>query len=233
MRLIGRISTNNRQPSTDPHPWQVSTLGADVFRRPALRAHPMEHLLVGIALVALAWYTFAWISTTREQSALARELADVRIAAASSPRPGPTTGTLRVRPAPRTVIGRIEVPRLKLSVMAREGADLQTLRTAVGHLPETPLPGESGNATFAGHRDTFFRDLKGVRKGDEVVVTTADGMYRYVVTATEVVAPTETSVFASTSGHTLTLVTPYPFDYIGTAPERFIVRAEAVEPARP
>ena len=209
----------------------VAMSGSQVLRRPQLRAHPIENVLFGIALLALGWYVYGWISTTREQSALARDLATIRQAAASAARPVATSGTLRVRPAPRTVIGRIEVPRLKLSVMAREGADVQTLRAAVGHLPETPLPGDTGNAAFAGDRETF-RNLEGVKKGDEVLVTTADGVYRYVVTMTRVVAPTEPSFLESTSAHTLTLVTSYPSDYIGAASERFIVLADAA-PTRP
>jgi sortase A len=201
----------------------------EVLRRALPRTYAIEHLLLVIALVSLGWYAFVSISTEHEQSALARELAQIRFAASSS---SAETGrrTLTARLVPRTVIGRIDMPRLKLSVLAREGADVQTLRSAVGHVPETALPGEIGNAAFAGHRDTFFRNLEGVRKGDEIVVTTASGFYRYVVTATRVVAPTETSVLAPTKSHTLTLVTCYPFDYIGAAPERFIVRAEAVAP---
>jgi sortase A len=201
----------------------------EVLRRALPRTYAIEHLLLVIALVSLGWYAFVSISTEHEQSALARELAQIRFAASSS---SAEIGrrTLTARLVPRTVIGRIDMPRLKLSVLAREGADVQTLRSAVGHVPETALPGEIGNAAFAGHRDTFFRNLEGVRNGDEIVVTTASGFYRYVVTATRVVAPTETSVLAPTKSHTLTLVTCYPFDYIGAAPERFIVRAEAVAP---
>ncbi len=229
--LMGWLPTVNRDRTTVKRFRPALVAGSEMLRGSQLRAYAIESLLLGIALATLGGYVFIWISTSREQSALARDLADIRLAAASEARPVATTGMLSVRPAPRTVIGRIEVPRLKLSVMAREGADVQTLRTAVGHLPETPLPGDVGNAAFAGYRDTF-RNLQGVRQGDEVIVTTADGVYRYVVTTTRIVAATERSVVASTSGHTLTLVTSYPFDYIGAAPERFIVRADAVTSTR-
>jgi sortase A len=105
--------------------------------------------------------------------------------------------------------------------------DARTLRSAVGHVPETALPGEPGNAAFAGHRDTFFRKLRHVRKGDRIVVTTPDGVYDYVVRETRVVPPSDVSVLEPTAEQSLTLVTCYPFDYIGSAPERFIVRATA------
>lgn len=204
--------------------------GNDVLRRAVPRTYAIEHLLLAIAVVSLGWYTFVSVSTAHEQAALARELEHIRFSPSSAPAE-PGRRTLRAPLAPRTVIGRIDVPRLKLSALAREGADVRTLRTAVGHVPETALPGDFGNAAFAGYRDTFFRNLEGVRKGDEIVVTTSSGIYRYVVTATRVVAPTETSVLTPAKGRTLTLVTCYPFDYIGAAPERFIVRAEAVASA--
>jgi sortase A len=113
--------------------------------------------------------------------------------------------------------------------MAREGADTRTLRGAVGHVPSTALPGEQGNTAFAGHRDTFFRKLKDVRTGDAVIVTTGTGRHRYVVRDTRVVAPTDVWVLDPTAEATLTLVTCYPFNYFGSAPQRFIVRA-ALDP---
>jgi sortase A len=210
---------------------QVSIFATEALRRAVPRTCAIEHLLFTIALVSLGWYAFLAISTAREQAALTRELQRLRFTASASPA-GPEPRGLTARLAPGTVIGRIEVPRLKLSALAREGADARTLRTAVGHVPETALPGDIGNAAFAGYRDTFFRNLEGVQKGDEIVLRTASGIHHYVVTATRVVAPTETAVVTPAEGHTLTLVTGYPFDYIGAAPERFIVRAAAVAPAR-
>jgi sortase A len=219
-----------RQPvALDPR--HFSLFANEVLRRAIPRTCALEHLLLAIAAVSLGWYAFVSISTAREQAALTRELQHLRVAtSASAAEPAPRALTARL--APRTVIGRITVPRLNLSTLAREGTDVRTLDTAVGHVPETPLPGEFGNATFAGYRDTFFRNLEGVRRGDEIVVTTTSGVYRYIVTATRVVAPTGTTVLAAPNGRTLTLITSYPFDYIGAAPERFIVRAEAVAPTR-
>jgi LPXTG-site transpeptidase (sortase) family protein len=188
---------------------------------PVLRI--LERVLLVIGLVCIAWYGGVRITAAREQSALSQDLD--RLA-----RVGATTG--HAAPAARSVIGRIEVARVKLSAVAREGVDAGTLRLSAGHIPGTALPGETGNAGFAAHRDTFFRPLQSVRKGDVVTVTTPGGVYRYTVTGTRVVDPEDVSVLDATPGTVLTLVTCYPFAYVGSAPQRFIVRA-ALEPAGP
>jgi sortase A len=175
-----------------------------------------EWVLLVIGLVSIGWYTSVRMAAAREQSSLSHELD--RFAPAG-------TMPARARAASRAPVGRIEVPRLKLSAVAREGVDVTTLRVAVGHIPGTALPGERGNAGFAAHRDTFFGPLKSVRKGDEVIVTTAGGVFRYLVTGTRIVEPEDLSVLDPTAATTLTLVTCYPFDYLGSAPQRFIVRA--------
>jgi sortase A len=204
----------------------------DVIRRAIPRTYSIEHLILAIAAVSLGWLGFSSFSAAREEAALTSELEQLRIAASSSPATEPGPPALTARLAPGSVIGRIDVPRLKFSALAREGSDVRTLRTGVGHVPETAMPGEAGNATFAGYRDTIFRNLEGLRNGDEIVVTTTTGTYNYIVTATRVIAANDTLALPPNHGDTLTLVTSYPFDYIGVAPERFIVRAEPVAPAR-
>jgi sortase A len=128
-------------------------------------------------------------------------------------------------PAPFEIIGRLEIPNLHLTAMVREGADAGTLRRAVGHIPGTALPGQKGNVGLAGHRDTFFRALRNVQKDDSIELETANGTYRYVVESTKIVGPRDVQVLASSSQKMLTLVTCYPFYYVGSAPKRFIVRA--------
>lgn len=177
----------------------------------------VERLLFAIAAVALVYYASVHISAAREQAALSREL--------ERSRAGSTVASAGQRLAARALVGRIEVPRLKLSALAREGVDTRTLRGAVGHVPGTALPGDRGNAAFAAHRDTFFRPLKDVRAGDEVEISTPSGVHRYVVTGTRVVNPSDVDVLGPTPDPTLTLVTCYPFDYVGSAPKRFIVTA--------
>ena len=131
-------------------------------------------------------------------------------------------------PAMRSVIGRLEIPRLQLSVMVREGADEGTLSRAVGHIPGTALPGKLGNVGLAGHRDTFFRALRNIRADDTIELQTTHGAYHYIVKSTKIVTPRDVSVLEASGGDTLTLVTCYPFYYVGSAPKRFIVRAAQV-----
>ena len=130
-----------------------------------------------------------------------------------------------VTPMMHGLIGRLEIPRLNISVIVMEGDDDATLARAVGHLPDTVLPWEQGNAAIAGHRDTFFRPLRDVREGDAIRMTTARGTFDYRVTSTRIVEPDDLSVLAPTAMRSLTLVTCYPFNYIGAAPQRFIIHA--------
>jgi sortase A len=129
---------------------------------------------------------------------------------------------------PGGLIGRISVTRLGVSVIVMEGTDGQTLRRAAGHISGTALPGEQGNVGIAAHRDTFFRPLRGIRKDDVITITTSRGNYRYRVVSTRVVDPDDISVLNSDGSGVLTLVTCYPFNFIGSAPNRFIVRAEQI-----
>jgi sortase A len=125
-----------------------------------------------------------------------------------------------------TPIGMLEIPRLGLSSVVIEGDDVAALLLGVGHLAETPLPWHGGNSVLAAHRDTFFRPLAGIRRNDLIRFSTADTEFEYVVKETMIVAPTDVEVLDPTTTATLTLITCYPFDYIGPAPNRFIVRAE-------
>ena len=122
-------------------------------------------------------------------------------------------------------LGQIEISSIGLTAMIEEGDDGRTLRRAVGHLPGTALPGQQGNVVLAGHRDTFFRPLGNIHKGDEITLTTLNGSYRYRVDFTEVVGPHVTEVLDHSTDPILTLVTCYPFYFVGPAPKRFIVRA--------
>jgi sortase A len=126
------------------------------------------------------------------------------------------------------VIGEIQVPRLQLKAIVVQGDTHTILRRAVGHMPETALPGASGNVVLAGHRDTFFRPLRNIRLGDAITFKTSDGAFQYLVESTEVVPASAVEVLNATSGRTLTLITCYPFDYIGPAPNRYVVRAREI-----
>jgi len=134
----------------------------------------------------------------------------------------------RSRAAAGSLVGRLEIPRLGFSTIVLEGSDSRTLRGGVGRIPETAEPGESGNVVLGGHRDTVFRPLRGIRVGDSIVMVTPSGRYRYIVDWTKVVSPADTSSLRPTPGPALTLVTCYPFRYVGPAPQRFIVRARQI-----
>jgi sortase A len=124
------------------------------------------------------------------------------------------------------VLGRIDIPRLGLSVAVLQGTSSRVLRLGAGHIEGTPLPGEPGNSGVAGHRDTFFRSLKDVRKNDQIQIQTATGLQHYEVDWVKVVEPDDTSVLHSSGDEsTLTLVTCYPFYLVGPAPKRFVVHA--------
>jgi sortase A len=132
------------------------------------------------------------------------------------------------RPSATTTVGTIEIPAVGLSTRVLEGSNARTLHLAVGHIPGTALPGSSGNVGLAGHRDTFFRPLRRIKLGDEIRFTTVAGTFKYRVISLRVVLPNAIEVLKATPQPTLTLVTCYPFDFIGTAPQRLIVHAEMV-----
>jgi sortase A len=123
------------------------------------------------------------------------------------------------------VLGRIEIPRIGVSVAVLEGTTSQTLRHGVGHIEGTALPGEPGNIGIAGHRDTYFRGLKDIRANDEIQIQTAAGITRYEVDWIQITVPGDTGIVSPATESALTLVTCYPFHYIGAAPERFVVHA--------
>jgi sortase A len=127
------------------------------------------------------------------------------------------------------LVGRIVISRLRVNATVREGAGDDTLEIALGHISGTPFPGQPGNVGVAGHRDTLFRGLRGVKKGDVIEFQTLTGNYSYQVESTQIVQPEQVSVLNATERPELTLVTCYPFYYVGSAPQRFIVKARQIE----
>jgi sortase A len=127
------------------------------------------------------------------------------------------------------VLGRIDIPRLGMSFAILQGTNSRTLRLGAGHIEGTPLPGDPGNSGIAGHRDTFFRELRNVRQNDEIQLQTATGLLRYEVDWVKVVSPDDVSVLAPSTNSALTLVTCYPFYFLGSASQRFIVHARQAQ----
>lgn len=182
--------------------------------------------LLTIAAAMLTWCGLvvadAWMFQRGEGRRFDRLLAD-------TPR---TASPVALRSLPPVVaggtIGRLEISRLALSAIVIEGTSATTLRRAVGHIAGTALPGERGNVGVSGHRDTFFRPLRNIRKDDIITITTLLGECRYRVVSTTIVGPSDVGVLEPGEGEFLTLVTCYPFYFVGSAPDRFIVRAERV-----
>ena len=191
----------------------------------------LERLLLVVAIICLGYYAYASAETMLYQAYENRELDRILQSAPAAAGSEPTApAAARPRPIAGSVMGRIEIPRLGVSTVVRAGSDARTLQLAVGHIPGTALPGEPGNVGLAGHRDTFFRRLADVRTDDEIRLVTPDGTFVYRVERTNVVDPGDVWVLDPTTRPVLTLVTCYPFTYIGSAPQRFIVRATMESP---
>jgi len=196
------------------------------WRHRFLRWSRNVFLLTGV--LALGYSGFVFLDSKLYQASQARRFQQQLESAA--PPIASTSGVadLPVDPALLGALGRIEIARIGLTAMIMEGTDGRTLRRAVGHIRGTPLPGQQGNVAIAGHRDTFFRPLRNVQHDDEITLTTLNGSYRYLVDSTQVVAPEDTQVLDDSGDTTLTLVTCYPFYFVGPAPKRFVVRAHRI-----
>ena len=194
--------------------------------------------LVGAVLLAdwLAESAHAWIVSARASYRLERTLAAAGARGAGPPRreaarpADGSAGPPRIRIG--SPVGRFEIGRLGLSSVIVEGVADGLLTAAVGHIPGTALPGEAGNSGLAAHRDGCFRDLGRLRAGDRIEVVMPGGRFSYRVQSARIVAPADIGVLAPTPQATLTLVTCYPFHYIGPAPRRYVVTAR-LEPQPP
>jgi sortase A len=139
---------------------------------------------------------------------------------AESPRRLPSTGAW---------VARLDAPTAGLEATVLEGSDDQTLSLGAGHIEGTAFPGDPGNVGIAGHRDTTFRAVRRLKRGDPLVLTTGDRVYEYRISSTFIVNPKDVYVLDPTEHQALTLVTCYPFEFIGHAPQRYIVRADLVK----
>jgi sortase A len=168
-----------------------------------------------------------------------RDIVDSRIGQTESQRvfekidlakPSPFPSVHRIEP--RVTLGdafaQLLIPRLHAELYVVEGDGASELRRGPGHAAGTAMPGQDGNCIIAGHRDTHFRVLKDIRKGDEIVLLTAAGEYTYRVENTQVVSPSNTASLNPTRDAELHLITCYPFYYLGPAPKRFVVQARMV-----
>jgi LPXTG-site transpeptidase (sortase) family protein len=188
--------------------------------------------LVGSALIVGGASLLAWYSLALYQRAVAQRRAKDWLTR--------TTAVDRSAPAlflrRGDVIGELDIPRLQVSVMIFEGDDDGILGQGAGHIPGTSLSPDGGNIGIAAHRDTYFGPLRAIHANDVIALNTPAGTSRYAVTETKIVLPSDVGVLARAPGRDLTLVTCYPFSYLGNAPQRFIVHARRigkVEPVQP
>ena len=200
------------RPCTDPRTDPRTTL-----RHRFLRCLEYSGWVVGT--LALGWFVLTHLSTWRFQQSQAARLETLQLE------------TLRKEPIkliplrPGDPFGKISIPRIGLSAMIAEGVDDATLRHAVGHFPRSATPDRAGTVALAGHRDTFFRGLARVRLNDLIELETPSGKYQYQVIRTAVVGPEHVELVQRSSESDLTLVTCFPFYYVGPAPQRFVVQA--------
>jgi sortase A len=202
-------------------------------KRPVLRWLRWVFMLFGVASLGFVGYSLldAKVFEVYENWRLDHG-ANASRPSPSMPKPSPALDSaLPVQPlrlatvAMGSAIGRIEISRIGVAAIIVEGTSGRSLRRAVGHIPGTALPGESGNVAIAGHRDTFFRALRNIHADDEILLTTPSASYRYVVESTTIVAADDAEALDDSNESILTLVTCYPFYFVGPAPQRFIVRA--------
>jgi sortase A len=191
------------------------TREAPAERTPMFRA--ISNILFAFGILALAYAGFLFADAHVYQAVQVQKLEQ----ASPLAQPPPL--------ADGDVLGEISVPRLQLEAVVVQGDSADDLKRAVGHLSNSALPGEHGNVALAAHRDTFFRPLRDIRVGDEIKLRTQERSFAYIVESTEVVAPSNISILQPSTGHDLTLLTCYPFHYIGPAPKRFVVFAREIK----
>ena len=185
----------------------------------------MERLFVVGGAAALAWCVFVVSDAYIVQRQARRTIESMALM--KTPRPRSSSAPSSV--ARGTPLAELSIPRVGLRAAVLHGSDAHTLRLGLGHIESTPLPGESGNVAIAGHRDSFFRPLRNIQVGDDILLDTPQQRVHYRVSSFRVVNSYEVSVISPTRDPMLTLVTCYPFWFIGQAPDRFVVRAARVE----
>jgi sortase A len=207
-----------------------------LFRTPGSRriASWAERSMWALGLLLLGYWGWSQAAIRFEQARLEESLFTDEVnasgAAANDALAAGLTSASAIAPvlAPGAPVALIEIPRVELRAMVVEGVDDESLKRAAGHLPGTALPGAPGNFVAAAHRDTLFAGLRHVRIGDLVTLRTDEREFSYRVSAIDVVTPRSMHVLDPTSHPSLTLITCFPFDFVGAAPMRYIVSATEV-----
>ena len=189
--------------------------------RPYLGRKTMSLVLVGIGIVLLGYVGGEYWAMYRSQKNLEAEW---ERQAAAVTTPGQTA-----KFSPEQMLTRIVVPKIGMDAIVVEGASRKALSAGPGHMKETAMPGEPGNAVITAHRDTFFRHIYELNKGDQIQVRRSGRTFTYEVTGKKIVMPDDVSVIQPTTDPRLTLITCYPTYYIGPAPKRLVVFSRLVD----
>ena len=195
------------------------------YRRP-LRPHrlrrilPLVFVLLGLSLLGYVGYQYWDMYHTQQQLEAQWER---QAASASVP------GQHKQVPAADTLT-RVSIPRINMDAIVVEGASRKQLSIGPGHMIDTAMPGEPGNAVITGHRDTFFRNIYELKRGDEIIVRRSGQVFKYQVTGKKIVEPEDISVLKPTVEPQLTLITCYPTYYIGPAPKRLVIFSKLMQP---
>jgi sortase A len=195
-----------------------------IRRHRAMKALEIVLLAGGLSLAAWSGATLLearYVNTLPLPPAAPATDIETSSAAAAAARRAPVV-------PPGSVVAKFEAPTVKLSATVLEGSTDDVLSKAAGHLEETALPGAAGNVGIAGHRDTTFRAVRNLKVGDPILLHTRKGTFEYRITKMFIVNPDAVWVLDQTDHPVLTLVTCYPFTYIGHAPKRYIIKADMV-----
>src|ERR1700678_274620 len=187
---------------------------------------PAEYFLGAVAVIALGYCTAQYSAAAIHQSRQNARLDALRAQSAQLDKTLSSSPTFVADTAGPPPLGRIEIPSVGVSAIVEEGESDATLAESVGHLTGTALPGQPGNVALAAHRDTYFRDLSDIQNGDEIFFTTPTAIYKYRVSGVVIVDPSDIGVLSPSNDSRLTLITCYPFHFVGPAPKRFVVVAQ-------
>jgi len=224
-------TSETRREHASPSAPELRNLGAPAFAPLPRAARPrrawcgLEALLWSVAAASAIYLAYVFADRALWSHEANRLLSDgagdpAAVAAATE------TGEAARKPPP--FLARLEIPTIDLTALVVDGIDELTLRRAVGRIPSSSRPGEPGDVALAGHRDTDFRSLQRLKQGDRVELATSEGKFAYEVEWIRIVAPERVDVLAPDATPSLTLVTCYPFRYVGRAPLRYVVRAREV-----
>src|SRR5437016_11836560 len=184
------------------------------------RILPHLFVLVGISLLGYVGYQYWDMYHTQRQLEAQWER---QAASASAP-----DHSKPIRAA--DMLTRVSIPRINMDAIVIEGASRKQLSIGPGHMIDTAMPGEPGNAVITGHRDTFFRNIYELKRGDEIIVRRSGQVFKYQVTGKKIVEPEDISVLKPTVEPQLTLITCYPTYYIGPAPKRLVIFSKLMQP---